>query len=115
MNLADIHVLPQLPEVATSVLPSKLFGMLASGRPLVATASPDSEIGRLASGCGVFTPPGYATALAEAIEALASDESQRRQLGSNGRERAVQTLHHATILEGFESQLSHRLQKSASA
>src|SRR5437879_3671640 len=37
LNLADVHALPQKPAVADLVMPSKLIGMLASGRPVVAT------------------------------------------------------------------------------
>jgi colanic acid biosynthesis glycosyl transferase WcaI len=36
LNLADIHILPQRPQAASFALPSKLGGMLASGRPVVA-------------------------------------------------------------------------------
>ena len=39
MRLADIHLLPQLPDAADLVLLSKLGNMLASGRPIVATAA----------------------------------------------------------------------------
>ena len=39
MNLADMHLLPQCAEIADLVMPSKLTGILASGRPVVITAS----------------------------------------------------------------------------
>ena len=37
LGMADIHLLPQSPDAADLVLPSKLSGMLASGRPVIAT------------------------------------------------------------------------------
>ncbi len=40
MGLASVHLLPQLAGAADLVLPSKLINMLASGRPVVATAAP---------------------------------------------------------------------------
>jgi colanic acid biosynthesis glycosyl transferase WcaI len=43
LNLADVHVLPQKPSVADLVMPSKLIGMLASGRPVIATARRDRK------------------------------------------------------------------------
>ena len=53
LNLADVHLLPQRQGAVQSVFPSKLIGMLASGRPVVTMAEPDSEIARLVDGCGV--------------------------------------------------------------
>ena len=38
LNLADIHLLPQKPEAADLVMPSKLTGMFASGKPVIAIA-----------------------------------------------------------------------------
>ena len=44
LNLADIHVLPQRLGAADLVMPSKLTGMLASGRPVAVTASPGTQL-----------------------------------------------------------------------
>ncbi len=44
LNLADIHLLPQRADAADIVMPSKLTGMLSSGRSIVATASPGTEV-----------------------------------------------------------------------
>lgn len=46
LNLADLHALPQAPGIADLVLPSKLGGMLASGKPILAMADPGSELDR---------------------------------------------------------------------
>src|SRR3546814_1609320 len=47
LNLADLHLLPQRADAADLVMPSKLGGMLASGRPVIAGAHPGTqEIGR---------------------------------------------------------------------
>ena len=39
LNLADVHLIVQEPGVADLVMPSKLTNMLASGRPVIATAA----------------------------------------------------------------------------
>nr|QQZ51598.1 WcaI family glycosyltransferase [Phenylobacterium glaciei] len=44
LNLADIHLLPQEREAADLLLPSKLGGMLASGKPILVTADPGTEL-----------------------------------------------------------------------
>lgn len=71
LALADLHALPQERGAADLVLPSKLGGMLASGRPIVATADPVTEIAGFLDGTAILTPPGEAEPLAAAIAAEA--------------------------------------------
>ena len=71
LGLADIHLLPQSPEAADLVLPSKLSGMLASGRPVIATCHEGTEIATVVSQCGLVVPPGDGARLASAVERLA--------------------------------------------
>jgi colanic acid biosynthesis glycosyl transferase WcaI len=84
--MADIHLMPQSPDAADLVLPSKLSGMLASGRPVIATCRPGSEIGEIVSQCGLVVPPQDSLALANAIGALADEPVLRRDLGRRARE-----------------------------
>lgn len=72
LNLADLHALPQLAEAADLVLPSKLGGMLASGKPLVVTTHPDQELGVFLRDAAILVPPGDSAALSEAIQAFAA-------------------------------------------
>jgi colanic acid biosynthesis glycosyl transferase WcaI len=67
LAMADLHVLPQHRSAADLVLPSKLGGMLASGRPIVATAAPGTEIANLLTGIALLSPPGDDDALARSI------------------------------------------------
>jgi colanic acid biosynthesis glycosyl transferase WcaI len=106
LNLADIHVLSQLGDIADLVMPSRLTGMLASGRPIVATAAPDTQIGKVASQCGRIVTPGDAGELAEAIRLLSDDSSERRRLGENARRYAVENLDSSRILGEFERALT---------
>jgi colanic acid biosynthesis glycosyl transferase WcaI len=103
LNLADIHLLPQRADAADLVMPSKLTGMLASGRPVVATAGQGTQLGRVVSGCGVLTPPGDGAALANAIAALVADPAQRRVLGRAARAYAEQHLARDAIMSRFEN------------
>jgi colanic acid biosynthesis glycosyl transferase WcaI len=52
LNLAEVHLLPQKGSAADLVLPSKLLGILASGRPEVASSSAGSALGELAEVAG---------------------------------------------------------------
>lgn len=84
LGLADLHVLPQEKDTADLLLPSKLGGMLASGRPVVATAEAGTELADFLADSCTLTPPGDAEALAAAILAIATlpagDENQSYRL-----------------------------------
>jgi colanic acid biosynthesis glycosyl transferase WcaI len=105
LNAADIHVLPQRPQVADLVMPSKLGGMLASGRPVIAAALPDTQIQKVVSECGLVVPPEDPQALASAIERLADDRKLRYILGACARRYAVQYLDKNLVLSRFEQAL----------
>jgi colanic acid biosynthesis glycosyl transferase WcaI len=101
LNLADIHLLPQRADAADLVMPSKLTGMLASGRPVIATAHPGTQLSRVVSGCGVVVPPGDGAALAAAVARLAGDAEQRRVLGAAARGYAEQYLARGVVMSDF--------------
>jgi colanic acid biosynthesis glycosyl transferase WcaI len=106
LNLADIHVLPQRADAADLVMPSKLTGMLASGRATVATAAEGTQVGQVMDECGVRVPPGDALALAHAVIGLAHDESRRRALGAKARAYAERHLGYDSIMSRFEAELN---------
>ena len=106
LGLATVHLLPQIAGVADLVLPSKLPNMLASGRPVVATVAPQTDLGRELSDCGLIVPPHDAPAFADAIIRLIEDAPLRARLGENARARATARWNKQAILEGFERELS---------
>ncbi|WP_233263040.1 WcaI family glycosyltransferase [Cognatiluteimonas profundi] len=106
LGLADIHLMPQRADVADLVMPSKLTGMLASGRAILATASCDSGIGFALMDCGVITPPGNTAAFVAALQALAGDNARRIALGHAARTQALATLSRDAVLLTFEQHLN---------
>jgi len=105
LGLADIHLLPQSPVAEDLVLPSKLSGMLASGRAIVATCRLETEIAEIVSQCGEVVAPEDAAAVAAAIERLSDDPARRRQLGQRARMIAEQTLGCDAVLSGIAAQM----------
>jgi colanic acid biosynthesis glycosyl transferase WcaI len=85
LGMADIHLLPQRADAADLVMPSKLTGMLASGRAVVATAGAETGLGKVVRQCGVVVAPGDSEAFAKAIRMLACDSVRRQALGQAGR------------------------------
>lgn len=105
LNMADIHLLPQDNSASDLVMPSKLTGMLASGRPVVANAAPGTQIAEVVQRCGKVVPPGDARAFADAIIALAGSGEEARRLGAAGRAYAVKMWGREAVLYRFESML----------
>jgi colanic acid biosynthesis glycosyl transferase WcaI len=106
LNLADIHVLPQRGGAADLVMPSKLGGMLASGRAIVAMACPGTELYDVVATRGVVVPPEDVSALVAAIEGLASDPMRRAALGAAGREYAERCLSSANVFDALGAKLA---------
>jgi colanic acid biosynthesis glycosyl transferase WcaI len=105
LGLADIHLLPQRADAADLVMPSKLTGMLSSGRPVVAGARPDTELGQVVALCGKLAIPEDAASFASAIETLAAQPELRRALGQRARAWAEHELARDSVLRQFEAAL----------
>ncbi|NNH76953.1 glycosyltransferase WbuB [Acinetobacter sp. ANC 5380] len=108
LGLADIHLLPQRTDAADLVMPSKLTGMLASGKTVLATATIDTELGHVVAEeakCGLIVAPEESDEMAEAIIKLSNDSDSRFIFGNNGRQYAESKLDKNTILRKFEQDL----------
>jgi colanic acid biosynthesis glycosyl transferase WcaI len=113
LNTADIHLLPQRRGAADLVMPSKLTGMLASGRPILATADPDTEVADVVRSCGLVVPPGDPAALAAAALRLIADPTLRARLGAAARAYALEHLAKHRILIRFEQDLLSLVSQSS--
>jgi glycosyltransferase involved in cell wall biosynthesis len=82
---ADVHWLSLLPALEGLIVPSKLYGILASGRPVLFIGDPDGEVARVigAGGAGLGVAIGQAAELAQHIVDLKSDPRRRATLGEN--------------------------------
>ena len=109
LRMADIHLLPQSPRAEDLVLPSKLSGMIASGRPVIATCRPGTELATVVSKCGLIVPPEDCSALAEAIVRLADDSETRLQLGRSGRVWAEANVDRDAVLGKIFGELESEL------
>lgn len=98
LNLADIHILPQKKGAADLVMPSKLLGALASGKPVIAGCLPGSELHRVVSQAGITVAPEDPSALASAVKDLAVDPSRRAELGAFGRQLVMEAYSKSAVL-----------------
>jgi colanic acid biosynthesis glycosyl transferase WcaI len=103
----DIHLVPQNPQAAAFAVPSKVYNIMAVGRPFVATALPDSTLWHLAKQSGAFlcVPPNEPLSFTEAVLKLADDPQLRLELGRRGRAFVEQHYAKPLILSAFSSRL----------
>lgn len=102
LNLASIHLLPQRADIADLVMPSKLQGIFASGRPVIAAAPANTQLAQVVEGRGIVVPPGDVTALANALLYLVNFPEEASRLGRAAREFAVANWNQETVLRRME-------------
>src|SRR5205823_4841630 len=84
---ADVHVVPLRQGLARSSVPSKMYSILAAGRPIVASVDPGTEVARVVerAGAGVAVPPDDPEGLTKAIARLVTDRDEMERMGRAGR------------------------------
>lgn len=89
---ADVFVISLKRGLAGYIVPSKLYGILAAGRPYVAAVEEECEIAAITQKyrCGLLAEPGDAGDLAEKILVLYRDPVLARRLGANAHQAALQ-------------------------
>jgi glycosyltransferase involved in cell wall biosynthesis len=82
LGAADVHVVGLRRGLAGYIVPSKVYGILAAGKPIIAAVEEGSEPARIVAehGCGLRVPPEDPQALAEAVQ-----EIRGRSLEAMGR------------------------------
>lgn len=78
LSAADLHVVSMHEAITGCLCPSKLYGILAAGRPLIAIAPAQTDLARtvLEHQVGQVASPGDAAAIASQIANLLSRDSQ---------------------------------------
>jgi colanic acid biosynthesis glycosyl transferase WcaI len=87
LSAADVHVVGLAAGLAGYVVPSRLYGILAVGRPVIVAADPESETAQLVGdvGCGIVVPPGRPELLARAIRDAHDGKYDLGAMGARGR------------------------------
>jgi len=109
----DLHLVPLMAGTARTTIPSKIYTIMASGRPALVSVDHDSELVSLVetANCGVWTPPDNADALETAVLQAYTNQEQFQDYGGNGRRyieqhysrTAVSARYHALICQLTES------------
>jgi glycosyltransferase involved in cell wall biosynthesis len=88
---ADVHFVSLLPALEGLIVPSKLYGIMAAGRPVAFVGDTASDLARLVreQGCGVAVAVGDSEGLAAQLRALRDDPARLESMGARARELAL--------------------------
>jgi colanic acid biosynthesis glycosyl transferase WcaI len=87
LSAADVHLVSLDPSLEGLVVPSKFYGILAVGRPVLYIGDAGGDLARLITtyDLGFVVAPGDAAGLAVAITALARDRPRAAAMGARGK------------------------------
>ena len=87
LGVPDIHLISLKPELEGLIVPSKLYGIAAAGRGIIAVAAADGEVGRLVRrhGCGFVVQPGQGEVLADTLLSLSRNADLIAEMGRRAR------------------------------
>ena len=101
----DVHVVPLRAGLAWSSVPSKLYSILAAGRPIVASVDSGTEVERTLerAAAGIAVPPDDPRAFAGAISELIDDSDRAARMGASGRLFVERWASPAAVAESYEN------------
>jgi colanic acid biosynthesis glycosyl transferase WcaI len=101
---ADIHLVPLKQGLARSSVPSKLYSILAAGRPVVASVDRATEVARTIekAGAGLAVEPDQPEAFTKAVARLLHDPDGAKAMGRSGRRYVEGWASPAAVAESYE-------------
>ena len=85
LNIADIHLIPQKLSSVKYCLPSKLLGILASGKPVIGIAPEGSELGNVLDKYGIRVSHESSEEMSDSIIKLANNKELRTRLSKKSK------------------------------
>lgn len=85
LNIADIHLVPQKLSSVKYCMPSKLLGILATGKPVIGIAPKDSDLGKILDKFGIRLSDEDPKKMSEGLLKLIKNKKLRSELGEKGK------------------------------
>ncbi len=100
----DIHLVPLKRGLARSSVPSKLYSILAAGRPVLASVDAGTEVATTIAraDAGLAVPPEDADAFCAALDQMLSSPGRLVQMGESGRSFVEEWVSPAAVGEAYE-------------
>lgn len=101
----DVHVVPLRAGLAWSSVPSKLYSILAAGRPIVASVDKGTEVDRTIerAGAGLSVAPEDPSAFIAALSQVLDNRDAADKMGASGRLFVEQWASPAAVAESYEN------------
>jgi colanic acid biosynthesis glycosyl transferase WcaI len=114
LSAADLHLLTVHPAALAYLMPSKLYGILAAGRAVVAAVPADTELADEIENhrVGFVVPPGDASAVATAICNAIENRDELAACGERARKRAEDVYDRRIVTARFADLLTRVLHDS---
>jgi glycosyltransferase involved in cell wall biosynthesis len=105
LGAAHLHYVGLAKGLSGFVVPSRVYGVLAAGRPVIVAADPDSETAQLVSevGCGVVLPPDRPELLAGMLRDAHGGKLDLERMGALGREYVEREADRSVALARYRS------------
>jgi len=108
LSAADLHLIPLAPGAAGCLVPSKIYGILAAGRPFIAMMEDNAEVAQIAreDAVGFVVRPGDVDALVGAIREAVDTPEHLKQMGARARRLAELRFDRIKVTSMFGSMLA---------
>ncbi len=101
----DIHVVPLRAGLGRVSVPSKIYSILAAGRPILASIDAGTEVPRILeqSGAGIAVRPDDPEAFVAALRQMVADPEGRAEMATSGRLWVEQAASPAAVARTYEN------------
>ena len=108
LTAADLHLIPLAPGAAGCLVPSKIYGILAAGRPFIAMMEASAEVAQIAreDAVGFVVRPGDVDGLVGAIREAVDAPERLKQMGVRARRLAELRFDRIKVTGRFGSVLA---------
>ena len=108
LSAADLHVVSMHPDITGCLMPSKVYGILASGTPILAIVPENTDVAEIVQqkSVGFAVEPGNLDKIAEQIVWCADNQDSYSELGSHARVLAEKQYDREVVVHKFRDFLT---------
>jgi len=116
LSMADLHIISFKKCLSAAIVPSKMYGIMSTGRPYLIVGDQESEPARIARDfqCGLWAQAGDIEAITKSIAWSYDHQPELTQMGINGRRVAEEKFakdvvikEWLNLLDGFDTDEKH--------
>jgi colanic acid biosynthesis glycosyl transferase WcaI len=105
LNACDVAVISFIPGMSGVSVPSRMYSIMAAGKPIIAVADEDSELGMVVreEGIGWVVPPDRPELLTEVVLKSKCESGAVQEMGKRARRAAERKYSFAKVLESYQN------------